>query len=294
MSSKYNTGVPIDLDSLDESELAQAFYEWAEGSQALEDLFYVCHENGIKTWASDAHIVSSYYTKGELGIEDGDPDAIVEYPAMPYISFVLDEQSENYMSSIYEIMKSRKDVEMMMQLSSTEDPPSMFNIYTNPDNRDEIFSLLSKNIGEIKLKTVISPQFKKMKSIANIYKDVWYVQPEVISATKTDELLMKLRVFKYKIMQKFREKISKLFSRKNNLALPEPIGRVEENADTEGRTEEVDKSDSKAASWELSPEEKKKFDDRVANMHDIQETEELPKSNQTKTNDIEDDFHGGK
>ena len=38
MSSKYNTGVPIDLDSLDESELAQAFYEWAEGSQALEDL----------------------------------------------------------------------------------------------------------------------------------------------------------------------------------------------------------------------------------------------------------------
>ena len=128
----------------------------------------------------------------------------------------------------------------------------------------------------------------------NIYKDVWYVQPEVISATKTDELFMKLRVFKYKIMQKFREKISKLFSRKNNLALPEPIGRVEENADTEGRTEEADKSDSKAASWELSPEEKKKFDYRVANMHDIQETEELPKSNQTKTNDIEDDFHGGK
>ena len=294
MSSKYNTGVPIDLDSLDESELAQAFHEWAEGSKALEDLFYACHENGIKTWASDAHTVSSYFTNRELGIEDGDPDAIVEYPAMPYISFVLDDQSENYMSSIYEIMKSRKDVEMMMQLSSTEDPPSMFNIYTNPDNRDEIFSLLSENIREIKLKTVISPQFKKMKSIANIYKDVWYVQPEVISATKTDELFMKLRVFKYKIMQKFREKISKLFSRKNNLALPEPIGRVEENADTEGRTEEADKSDSKAASWELSPEEKKKFDDRVANMHDIQETEELTKSNQTKTNDIEDDFHGGK
>lgn len=290
MSSKYNTGVPIDLDSLDESELAQAFYEWAEGSQALEDLFYVCHENGIKTWASDAHIVSSYYTKGELGIEDGDPYEIVEYPATPYISFVLEEQSENYMRSIYEIMKSRKDVEMMMQMSSTGDPPSMFNIYTNPDNRDEIFSLLSKNIREIKSKNVISPQFEKMKSIANIFKDVWYVQPEVISATKTDVLLMKLRVLKYKIMQNFRGKFPKLFAGKPRLALPKPTGKIAENDGTEDRTDEIDKSDTKT-SWELSPEQMSDFNSKMANM---QESEENQKSNTAKTNDIENDFHGDK
>ena len=287
MSTKYNNGQPINIESLDKSELAQAFHEWAEGSEALEDLFYACHEQGIKTWASDAHIEPTYFTNRELGIEE-DPDNIVEYPACPYISFVLDEKSEETMKSIYELLKDRKDVEMMMQLFSTGEVPSTFNIYTKPDNRDEIFSILSHNIREEKSKSVISSQFKKMKSVANIFKDVWYVQPEVINSTKIDMILMKLRVLKYKIMKKSREKLPQLFSRKNQKALPEPADLIMISKKDEERVEKNDEVEKKP-SWELTPEQVDDFNSKAEN---IQESKKQGDSE--KKQDIEENFHSNK
>lgn len=286
MSTKYNNGQPINIESLDKSELAQAFHEWAEGSKALEDLFYACHEQGIKTWASDAHIEPTYFTNRELGIEE-DPDNIVEYPARPYISFVLDEHSEENMKSIYELLKSRKDVEMMMQLFSTGDIPSTFNIYTNPDNRDEIFSMLSQDIREEKSKEVSSPDFKKMKSVADIFKNVWYVQPEVIDSTKFDMLVMKLRVLKYKIMQKAREKFPKLFEGENKKALPEPSDLIIGGKNSESITEN-DEVEKKPA-WELTPEQVNHFNNKSKDIQESKEQVDLE-----KTQDIEETFHDDK
>ena len=47
--SKWNRIESIPISSLSEDELKEAMKEWAEGSQALENLLWVCYQNGIKT-----------------------------------------------------------------------------------------------------------------------------------------------------------------------------------------------------------------------------------------------------
>ena len=47
MESKYNTGVPMDINELSEEELKDAFHEWAEGSQALEQLLNEGYKQGL-------------------------------------------------------------------------------------------------------------------------------------------------------------------------------------------------------------------------------------------------------
>ena len=51
MEGKYNTGVPIDINTISEDERKFAFHEWAEGSEALEELLNTGYENGFLSHA---------------------------------------------------------------------------------------------------------------------------------------------------------------------------------------------------------------------------------------------------
>ena len=51
MKSKYNTGVPMDINKLSDEERQMAFHEWAEGSEALEQWLNQGYERGFLSHA---------------------------------------------------------------------------------------------------------------------------------------------------------------------------------------------------------------------------------------------------
>lgn len=53
-ASKWNRGKSIPVSSLDDVSLREAIHEWAEGSQALEELLLICNKNGWETSGCDA------------------------------------------------------------------------------------------------------------------------------------------------------------------------------------------------------------------------------------------------
>lgn len=50
--SKFNNQSSLDIDSIKEEELDQAFKEWAEGNEHLEKFLRNCYGKGVKTSGS--------------------------------------------------------------------------------------------------------------------------------------------------------------------------------------------------------------------------------------------------
>lgn len=259
---EFNNGKPIDIDDLDEKDIDQAFHEWAEGSAELEELFHVCYKQGIKTWASDAHTESRWrFTNRDYRIEEN-PDELVEEKPAPYISFVLDERSEEYMKSIYELLKDRDDVRMSMALwtlknDDTLPTPSTFTVFPNPEVMNEIFSVLARDIEKGKPEKINSPEFEKMKQRAKIFENFSSVEKDDI---KYPKVLFKVFFRLAKLIYKIQSFTSK------KKTLPEPSNIEPTNIKSENDEGE------KKPSWELSQEELAEFNSKANNIKDIEET----------------------
>lgn len=52
--STWNHGASIPVSDLTESELKEAIHEWAEGCDSLEELLWLCNQNGLETNGCDA------------------------------------------------------------------------------------------------------------------------------------------------------------------------------------------------------------------------------------------------
>ena len=54
VKTKWNRGNSIPIDSLTFDELEEAIHEWAEGSEILEELLWLCYEKSVYTTGCDA------------------------------------------------------------------------------------------------------------------------------------------------------------------------------------------------------------------------------------------------
>ncbi len=77
MESKYNTGIPIDINELPEEERQIAFHEWADGLPALENLLKEAYNK-------------SFLSHGCCGGDSG----------KPYIDFQLNDEYSRKMAMV--------------------------------------------------------------------------------------------------------------------------------------------------------------------------------------------------
>lgn len=147
MNSPYNTGKPIDITQLSDEERVQAFHEWAEGSEALEQLLNDGYNKGFLSHACcggdtgkpyvDYELNDEYSRKMAMGIAEqlvnGDYDCSVTI----YDNFLLNEAYP--------------------QEYPTKDIISL-NVQTKMGNREIVFSAMSKAIRELEVDKVKLPQ----------------------------------------------------------------------------------------------------------------------------------------
>ncbi len=170
MKSKYNTGVPIDINELSDEERKQAFHEWAEGSKALENLLIEGYKKGFLSFAC---------CSGDTG--------------KPYISYKLDNDysKKMAMSVAQELVKSDLDCEVQFEhdfdFCETEEEYKKVREYllkTFPDeiseekysptrtirrlhvrptveNAEEVYGFMAKSIKEASLDNIELPKTKE-------------------------------------------------------------------------------------------------------------------------------------
>lgn len=146
MKSKYNTGKPIDINSLTKEERNQAFREWAEGSKALEKLLHIGYKKGFLSLACCG---------GDTG--------------HPYICYDLnDERSRKIAMCIASsLIESPEDCEITIynNFELNDAYPETYpdrgitrlSIEATIDNKEEIFSLIGKVIKKARLRGIKIP-----------------------------------------------------------------------------------------------------------------------------------------
>lgn len=67
--NNWNRGASIPVSDLNESELKEAIHEWAEGCDSLEELLWLCHNNGLETNGCDAG--NHHYAYIDFLLNDG-------------------------------------------------------------------------------------------------------------------------------------------------------------------------------------------------------------------------------
>lgn len=182
MKSKYNTGKPIDISKLTEEERKVAFHEWAEGSEALELLLNQGYEKGFLSHACCGGDTGRPYIYYNLNNENSRKMAMVV--AEKLVNSDLDCKVD-FTNDFHYTEEEYKEIREHLLKTFPEDfskeniPASRtiteLNVQTKMENREEVFSVMSKSIREAKLDKVKLPQteaeipkkeFKKTKEEA--------------------------------------------------------------------------------------------------------------------------------
>ena len=148
MSSQFNNGNSIDITTLSEEEKTQAFYEWAEGSTALEELLFTCNAKGIITTACCSG-------SPELHNNEEIPDI--------YISMLIEDRQEEFLQAIYtQLLASQEECEFTLVVNP-DTVKTMLTVNANLDNREKVFSLISQAIKEPKREIAYMNGYEKFK-----------------------------------------------------------------------------------------------------------------------------------
>lgn len=165
MKSKYNTGKPIDINKLTDEERKQAFHEWAEGSEALEQLLNEGYEKGFLSHACCGGDTGNPYVCYELNDEHSRKMAmavaekLVNSDLDCQVSFMSDfcYTEEEYREIRDHLIKTFPE-----EISGESLPDSRsitrLNVQTKMENREEVFCAMSKSIREAELDKVKLPQ----------------------------------------------------------------------------------------------------------------------------------------
>lgn len=165
MKSKYNTGKPIDINKLTDVERRQAFHEWAEGSEALEQLLNEGYEKGFLSHACCGGDTGNPYVCYELNDEHSRKMAmavaekLVNSDLDCQVSFMSDfcYTEEEYRGIRENLIKNFPE-----EISGESLPDSRsitgLNVQTKMENREEVFGTMSHSIREAELDKVKLPQ----------------------------------------------------------------------------------------------------------------------------------------
>ena len=142
----YNTGQPIDIETLSKDELKEAFHEWAEGCDILENLLIEAYNKGLFSRAC---------CSGDM--------------VLPHVVFKLKDDNVSKIA-IYiaeQLLKSGLDcrVGFFDNFELNEWYPDLYpqkellelNITAHRYNRDEVFGVIIRSIKEAKIENIKLP-----------------------------------------------------------------------------------------------------------------------------------------
>lgn len=150
MKGKYNTGEAIDLKELSEEEAKEAIHEWAEGSEALEELLLEGYEKGF---------LSNACCAGEIEDEQ-----------LPYIDYLLNSEDSRKMAIGIAEKLVNSDLDCQVDVRNTflknkympeKYPTKEINrltVYTRMDNGEEVFKAMTKFMREIEIENIELPE----------------------------------------------------------------------------------------------------------------------------------------
>lgn len=146
MESKYNTGVPMDINELSEEELKDAFHEWAEGSQALEQLLNEGYKQGLISLACCAgHEEKKSRPYIIYNLENDNAKKIALNIAKKLLESGLDCDVDLSASYKFENMKYNLNINELY-------------IMTQKENGNEVFELMLSTIKETVLDEIVLPE----------------------------------------------------------------------------------------------------------------------------------------
>lgn len=165
MDGKYNTGVPIDINTISEDERKLAFHEWAEGSEALEELLNTGYENGFLSHACCGGDTGHPYISYDLNDDNSRKMAmylaqqLIESGLNCKIIFLHDffDTEEEYRKDRLYLIKNFPESFTEENLSPTRTIIN-FSIYTMMENREQIFKLMADGVREAQLDNVKLPK----------------------------------------------------------------------------------------------------------------------------------------
>ena len=165
MEGKYNTGVPIDINTISEDERKLAFHEWAEGSEALEELLNTGYENGFLSHACCGGDTGHPYISYDLNDDNSKKMAmhlaqqLIESGLNCKITFLHDffDTEEEYRKDRLYLIKNFPESFTEENLSPTRTIVNLA-IYTMMENREQIFKLMTDVVREAQLDNVKLPE----------------------------------------------------------------------------------------------------------------------------------------
>lgn len=165
MKSKYNTGSPIDISKLTDEERIIAFHEWAEGSPALEKLLNEGYKKGFLSHACCGGDTGNPYICYDLNNDQSRKMAmciankLVESDLDCKVSLDNDFSytEEEYKKMREHLLKTFPEDFFEEQISPTRSIIGL-NVQAKMENREEVFSVMSKSIKEAELDKIKLPQ----------------------------------------------------------------------------------------------------------------------------------------
>lgn len=261
MNSQYNTGKPIDIAQLSNEERIQAFHEWAEGSDALEQLLNDGYDKGFLSHACcggdtgkpyvDYELNDEYSRKMAMGIAEqlvnGDYDCSVTI----YDNFLLNEAYP--------------------QEYPTKDIISL-NVQTKMENREIVFSAMSKAIRELEVDKVKLPQTESEIPSKKFRENKVEIQENNFKNGNLENLPARQNRFS----RFFNQMRSRFLKRRVDV-----IQNTNEYNETKQQITETKKEEKK--SWELEPDEKTRIQREsveIAEKHREQQDKQPQQQNQ--------------
>ncbi len=129
-ANNYNTGMPMNLDSIPKEEKSLAISQWGEGCQELEDVLRTCAELGIQTTAS---------CKGHSLFDN------------PYVTMVIRKQNVHRIFNIMQTLSEIPGVRLQLdyqenKFNTHREDISVLVITTNMLNRNKVFRAVTDSL----------------------------------------------------------------------------------------------------------------------------------------------------
>lgn len=194
MEGKYNTGVPIDINTISEDERKLAFHEWAEGSEALEELLNTGYENGFLSHACCGGDTGHPYISYDLNDDNSKKMAmhlaqqLIESGLNCKITFLHDffDTEEEYRKDREYLIRNFPESFTEENLSPTRTIINL-SIYTMMENREQIFKLMTDVVREAQLDNVKLPE--SLKEIPERNFDEPIIKKENDSVVKKSNMI---------------------------------------------------------------------------------------------------------
>lgn len=199
MKSKYNTGVPIDINTLSKEERKIAFHEWAEGSEALEELLNIGYERVFLSHACCGGDTGKPYISYKLNDENSRKMAM--YIARHLVASGLDCEisfTHDFYQTEEEYRKMREHLIRNFPESFSEESLSPtrtitdFSVYAKERNCEEVFKMMAKYVREAQLDCVKLPESEDEIPSRNFDKTI-ISKPDIES---NEENILKVEVIK--------------------------------------------------------------------------------------------------